>query len=89
VVDTGEADVDGVRADPGLAQQRGQRRAGPLGAADGLEQPGLADRPRLEPGPAVAGALEQHPRGDGRPLHQVVEPERERAIDRTADGKSP
>ena len=51
-----EHDLDGVRADPGLLEHGSQGGAGPLGRPHRLLQPGLADRPRVQPSPAVAGA---------------------------------
>ena len=59
-VEPGEEHLDRAVRDADLVEQRPQRRAGPTSGADGLEQPRLADRSRLEPRPAVPGALHRH-----------------------------
>ena len=58
-----------------LLEESAERRAGPLGGADRLEQPRLADRPRLVEHPAVARALERDRLRDARPDAEVVEVE--------------
>ena len=74
---------------PRLAEHVAQRHAGPLGGADGLEQPRLADRPRVEPRAAVARALHRHRARDRRPGAQVLERERQRGPDAAADLQPP
>ena len=66
---------------PASLEERRERRAGPLGGADRLDEPGLADRPRLESGAAVAGALERHRQRCARARAEVVQRERERPLD--------
>ena len=88
-VGPGEQDLDGPGAGPGLLEQGGQRRTRPLGRAHRLLQPGLADRPRVEPGPAVAGALQRHRRGHHRPPPQLLHGQRQRPLHPPADLQPP
>ena len=67
-----EQHLDGVRADPGLLEQGRQGRPGPFRRPHRLLQPGLADRPRVQPGPPVAGALQGHRRGHLRAPAQLL-----------------
>ena len=75
--------------DSGLLEQRRERRARPLGVADRLFEPRLAEGARREAGAAVAGALERA--GDAVPpgAFELVERERQRALDLAADLEPP
>ncbi|MND07961.1 hypothetical protein D3C83_302810 [compost metagenome] len=48
LIQTGENNLRGIAAEPGFLEDASKRRARPLGVADGLEKPGLADAPRRE-----------------------------------------
>ncbi len=58
-VGTDEGDLDGVVAQAGALQHVPQRRAGPLGVADRLADPGHARIARAHGAAAVAGALQR------------------------------
>ena len=76
-------------SDPGFFEQRRERRARPLGVADRLFEPRLAQRAGREAGAAVAGALERAGDGCSRALLELVERERQRAVDLAADLEPP
>ena len=76
-VEPGEEDLDGALPHTRLLEQRPQRRPGPAGCSDRLEQPRLAHWPRIELGAAVPGALHRHGQLDTRPLLELRQPERE------------
>jgi hypothetical protein len=89
VVGTGEDDVDGTVLDPGVGEQQPQRDPRPLGGADGLDQPGLADRPGRQQGPPVAGAFQGDAQGDGGVRAQIRRGETQGATDAAPDGQLP
>jgi hypothetical protein len=88
-VRTGEDQLHRRRVEAGLLEQRRQPGAGPLRGPDGLEEPGLTQRARREPGSAIAGAFER----DGQRLPgtgpQVRERELERLPHEATDAKAP
>ena len=88
-VEAGEEDVGRAVGDAGFLEQAGDGRAAPARRADRLEQPRLADDVRLDVRAAVAGALHRHRRLDGRARANLVERERERALDETVDLEPP
>ena len=79
-VEAGEQRLHRAVAHAGLFEQRRQRGAAPLGGADRLRQPGLADRARLEEGAAVAGALEGDGHGDPLARLEIREAEAQRSF---------
>ena len=88
-VEAGEGDLHGGLPQPGVLEQRHQRRPAPAGRADRLVEPRLADGPGGQQRAAVAGALERHRALDGRPRSKLVERELERPLDRAADVEPP
>jgi len=89
VVSTSERHLDSVVMDACLTQQRRQRRARPVSRADRLVEPGLADRARSEPGPAVPGAFERDAVGNARPRLDGGEVERRWTLDVAIDPQPP
>ena len=89
VVSSGESHVDGAVPDACLTQQRRQRGACPLGRADGLVEPRLADWARGEPGSAVACALECDAPGDRWTRLHRGEVERQRMLQVSVDLQPP
>src|SRR5581483_7722391 len=84
-VETREEHLDGPVAHAGALEHVAQANAAPAARADGLVEPRLADRARLEPGSAVPRAL--HRRDDlvRRQRAQLLEPERQLAVDEPVD----
>ena len=88
-VEAGENDLARRRGHACLLEDRRERRARPLGGADRLAQPRLAERARREQRTAVAGALERHGQRPCRPGLQFVQRERQRPLDQPADVEAP
>jgi len=76
-----------VRAKASLGQDVCQWYAAPLGCADGLHEPWLADGPRPQQRPTIAGALHRDRERPRRTRSQVAEREPLRAIDVAVDGQ--
>ena len=88
-VEPGEDDLDRTLERFGLREQGGERGAAPASVADRLEQPGLADRPRLHSRPPVAGAFHRRDEVGRGPLAQVAERQRQRLRHAAADLEPP
>jgi len=89
VVEAGEHHLERVVLESRHLEQRRQRRARPLGGPDGLEQPGLAHRTRMQPGATVAGALEGDAERLSRQVAKVIEGQLERLPNAAADVEAP
>ena len=84
-----EHDVAGIGGKAGAFEQELERRAGPLGGADGLVMPRLTAPARRDGGAAVAGAFQRHAqRACGKAL-ELIEAKAQRPLDAAADGKRP
>ena len=87
-VGAGEDDLGALGAQAGLMQERGERCARPLGRADRLAHPGLADRAGRHEGASVAGAFHRDRHRDGRPGLDLAEREVDFALDQAADAQT-
>ena len=76
-----ERDLDGVVEQADAVQQMTQRRAGPLGSADRLADPGHARIARGHRAAAVAGAFERHGKRACGEAANFVEREKTRFAD--------
>ena len=88
-VGAAEHDLPRTRPHPGRLQQRGKRRAGPLGGRDALLQPrhrGVARRGLAAP---VARTFERDAQGLGGQRPDLVEGQRARPLDLPADRQPP
>ena len=88
-VEPAEDHLDGVVVEPGLGEDRRERRPRPGTGADRLGEPRLADRPRVgEERAPVPGALHRHLELDRRPRAQIVERQGERPLDAPVDRRA-
>ena len=86
-VEPGEQHLDGAPGQPGLLEQRPERRTRPARCPDRLREPRLADRPRLEPRAPVPGALHRDRELDTGPPPELVQSEGELPL--PADAQAP
>ena len=84
-----QPDVPGRCLDPGALQHVSQTDASPTRIPDGAPFPLHAGDGRIEESPAIARTLERHGQRRARHLPEVIEGQRERAIDVALDREPP
>jgi hypothetical protein len=88
-VEAGEEHLDGAVLDPGLLEERRERRSCPLCVPDRFVEPRLAERAGREARPAVPGALEGDRDARLRALLDLVQRKRDGVRDRASELQLP